>query len=166
MAERALDIYLNDHLAGAVMGCEIADELAEEQAGSHFGDAMAELAVLVNEDRATLEALMDRLGTTSNPVKQGAAWLAEKAGRVKLKGLTSGDRDLGTFLALETLGLGVEGKICLWESLRAIANGHEGLAAADLEELVARGERQRATIEAERIGIGARVLRDGSDPEP
>lgn len=166
MSERALDIYLNDHLAGAVMGSEIADELAEHHEGSHFGDGMAEVASQIHEDRATLEALMERLGTTSNPVKQGAAWLAEKAGRVKFRGLTSGNEELGAFLALETLSLGVEGKICLWETLRTLAPGDAVIEGVDLDQLVARGQRQRAILELERLSHGGRVLRAGLDPVP
>jgi len=54
--------------------------------------------------RQTLTELMDRLGTTKNPVKQAITWLAEKASRVKLTGIGPGtSEELATFLALETL---------------------------------------------------------------
>jgi hypothetical protein len=161
MAEKALDIYLNDHLAGATMGCELAEHLRDRTEGTPLGDRMASLAAEIESDRQTLVDLADRLGTTSNPVKQGAAWVAEKASRVKFSAVTSGNPELGTFLALETLSLGVEGKICLWRSLKAIADDDAALARTNFDELIERGETQRRALEAERMEVGASVLRGG-----
>lgn len=159
MAEKALEIYLNDHLAGATMGCEIAEQLRDRNEGSPLGDRMTSLAADIDADRRTLVDLAERLGATSSPIKQGTTWLAEKASRVRFSGMTSGDPELGTFLALETLSLGVEGKIALWRALAAIAEG-PALAAMDFDDLIARGEAQRRQLEAERIAVGARVLRE------
>ena len=160
MAERALDIYLNDHLAGATMGCEIAEDLRDQNEGTPLGERMASLAAEIDSDRETLVGLAERLGTTSNPVKKGTAWLAEKASQLKFSGATSGNRQLGNFLALETLSLGVEGKICLWRTLRAIADDHAALGGMNLDDLIARGETQRRALEAERMDVGTRVLRE------
>jgi hypothetical protein len=161
MAERALDIYVNDHLAGSTMGYELAEHLRDQNAGTPLGERMASLAAEIDSDRQALVDLAKRLGTTSNPVKQGVAWLAEKAGQVKFSGVTSGNPELGTFLALETLSLGVEGKIALWRSLRAVADSDPALAGMDFDDLVARGETQRRALETERMEVGTRVLRGG-----
>ena len=77
---------------------------------------------------------MDRMGTVTNPVKKGTTWLAEKASHVKFGGMASGNPALGTFLALETLALGVEGKICLWRSLKAIGKDHAVLASVNFDQ--------------------------------
>lgn len=159
MAEKALEIYVNDHLAGATMGCEIAEDLRDRNAGTPLGERMASLATEIDADRRTLADLAERLGTPSNPVKKGTAWLAEKAGELKFSGATSGNPALGTFLALETLSLGVEGKIALWRSLKAIAGDHTALAAMSFDELIERGQTQRRALEAERMEVGAGVLR-------
>ena len=74
---------------------------------------------------------MDRMGTVTNPVKKGTTWLAEKASHVKFGGMASGNPALGTFVALETLALGVQGKICLWRSLGAIGKAHAILASVN-----------------------------------
>ena len=65
---------------------------------------------------------------SKNPVKQATTWLAEKASRVKLSGMSSGEDELGTFLALETLSLGVEGRKRLWIALKQV-QGEELLPA-------------------------------------
>ncbi len=161
MAERSLDIYLNDHLAGATMGCETAERLRDDNEGTPLGVRMASLADEIAADRQTLVDLAARLDTASNPVKQGALWVAEKASRVKFSGIGSGQPELGTFLALETLSLGVEGKIALWRTLRAIADEDPALRATDFDELIDRGETQRRALEAERMELGPRVLRGG-----
>jgi hypothetical protein len=161
MAERALDIYVNDHRAGATMGSEIAAHLRDQNEGRPLGELMAPVAAEIDADRQTLDDLAERLGTSSNPVKQGVAWLAEKASQVKFSGVTSGNPELGTFLALETLSLGVEGKIALWRSLRAIADDEPALRGIDFDDLIARGETQRRALETERMELGTRVLRGG-----
>jgi hypothetical protein len=158
MADRALDIYLNDHLAGATAGLELAEELRDRTAGTALGDVMTSLAQEIARDREVLVDLADRLGTTSNPVKQGVAWLAEKAARIKLSGASSGSPALGTFLGLEALALGVEGKACLWRSLQSIAAPDGTLATLDLDDLIERAQAQREILERERRAAGAAVL--------
>jgi hypothetical protein len=161
MAGKALEIYLNDHLAGATMGCELAGQLRDGNKGSPLGDRMASLAEEIAEDRRSLVDLTEQVGATSNPIKQGTTWLAEKASRLKFSGATSGNPKLGTFLALETLSLGVEGKIALWRALAAVADAEPALAAMNFDDLIERGQRQRRQLEADRIAVGASVLRNG-----
>lgn len=151
MAHKALNVYLNDHLAGSTMGLDLARRLASQAEGTPLGELMAPIADEIERDRETLKELMDRLDVSENPVKQGLTWVAEKASRLKFSGATSGDRELGTLLALETLSLGVEGKRCLWESLAAIADAAPAIGDLDLPELIGRAEAQRAAIDRERL---------------
>ena len=161
MAERALDIYLNDHLAGATAGADLAERLASRTQATPFGPEMATISREIAEDRQTLEQLMEAVGTTRNPVKQGVAWVAEKASRLHLSGATSGDSALGTFLSLETLSLGVEGKIGLWRALDGVTSRHPAMADTDFAALITRAQRQRAALERERMAY-ARAL-EGDD---
>lgn len=151
MDHDALDTYLNDHFAGATLGCEHARRLEAACADSPFGAVMADIAMEIEQDRDTLAELMERLDTPRSPVKAATAWVAEKAGRVKFGGATSGDRELGDYLALETLSLGVEGKRSLWTALEAIADDYPALRSVDLAALAARAEAQRAALEEQRI---------------
>lgn len=161
MPERALHIYVNDHVAGSTMGHELAEHLRDANRGTPLGDRMARIAEEIGEDRQTLADLAERLGITTNPMKKGVAWLAEKAAELKFSGATSGDPELGTFVGLETLSLGVEGKVALWRSLAAIADDEPALEGMDFGVLIARGEAQRGTLEDDRMTLGTSVLRAG-----
>jgi hypothetical protein len=158
MEHDALNIYLNDHLAGATLGIEHARQLENSYVGSDFGIEMSRIADEIEEDRETLLGLMERLDAPRDPVKKATAWVAEKAGRLKFSGLTSRDRDLGTYLALETMSLGVEGKLALWSCLAEIAPEYPQIAAMDLERLIERARNQRAALEHERLSTARRAL--------
>ena len=82
-----LRIYLQDHAAGAFGGLELARRIAGSNKGNEYGRFFEDLADQVADDRRELEAVMRRLGVGSNPIKQGAAWMAEKVGRAKLNGV-------------------------------------------------------------------------------
>jgi hypothetical protein len=158
MADKAMDVYLNDHLAGAVMGSDLAEQLQEENEGTALGDLMSTLAPEIEKDRETLIDLMERMGTSRNPIKQATTWLAEKASRTKFSGLTSGEPEAGTFMALETLTLGVEGKASLWRALKAVAGKYAPLRSLDLDALIESAQAQHDALERERIAAAERAF--------
>lgn len=119
---------------------------------------MASLASQIQEDRQTLIGLIDRFGISRNPAKQAGAWAIEKISRVKFAGVTSADAEVGTFMALESLALGVKGKLSLWQALDQVAGQHPALASVDLPELIARVQSQYEALERERLAAGGRAL--------
>jgi hypothetical protein len=160
MADNPLDVYLNDHLAGAMLGSDLAEQIRSQNEGTALGQLMESLAPQIDQDRQTLIELMQQLDSSKNPVKQATAWIAEKASRVKFSGMTSGEPELGRFMALETLTLGVRGKACMWTVLRQLADQHPAIASLDLDELVNRARTQEDALERERLLAGTRVLGD------
>ena len=160
MADRAMDTYLNDHLAGAVFGRDLAARLRARSRDTALAGAMEGLAREIEEDRQTLVDLMERMGTTRNPAKQAGTWVAEKASRVKFGSLTAGEPRLGGFMALETLSLGVAGKRALWSALREVADEHPPVRALDLDRLIARADAQRELLERERVRAARAALRN------
>lgn len=162
MAEKAMEVYLNDHLGGAMLGSDLAKQLRDANEETPLGELMTRLAAEIEEDRQTLVKLMDDLGVSRNPVKQATGWLAEKASRVKFSGASSGERDHGLFLALESLRLGVAGKRCLWLALQGIQSDQPELAALDLDALLARAAEQERALEHERMAAGVRALSQAS----
>ncbi len=158
MTQRPIDVYLNDHLTGATFGADLARQLEARAGGTDFQPEMSRVAAEIEADLDTLTDLMARIGATRNPGKQVTAWVAEKASRVKLSGLTSGDDELGTFLSLETLSLGVEGKASLWATLRELRGHDPELQSTDLDELLQRAQHQRQDLEAERMSAARRSL--------
>ncbi|MGI9183389.1 MAG: hypothetical protein ACR2GZ_00270 [Solirubrobacteraceae bacterium] len=162
MADKAVDVYLNDHLAGAMLGSDLAEQLRSRNAGTRLGELMESLAPQIEEDRETLIALMEKLGTSKNPLKQAATWMAEKASRPKFSGLTSGERELGTFMAVESLALGVLGKEALWTALKAVADQRPPLASMNLDALIDRAQAQHRALERERLAMAKVALDSGS----
>jgi hypothetical protein len=162
MAHKAMDVYLNDHLGGATLGANLAGQIADHAEGTPLADVMTRLQAEIEEDRETLVDLMERMDVKRNPVKQATGWLAEAASRVKFSGASSGEADHGIFMALESMALGVQGKLSLWRALREVHAEHPPLAPIDLDGLIARGEEQYATLERERLAAGRRAL--GAQP--
>ncbi|MGH3777790.1 MAG: hypothetical protein ACRDRR_19010 [Pseudonocardiaceae bacterium] len=148
---KGLETYLNDHLAGSVTGIELANKISSEYAATRFGPFLAELAREIEQDKATLEELMARLGIPRSPVKQAAGWITEKATRLKMSETMTGDQDLKRLLEFETLSLGIEGKLSMWRALIEVSDAHAELAATDLARLVKRAETQRANLEDHRL---------------
>jgi hypothetical protein len=158
MADRAIDVYLNDHLAGAMLGSDLAEQIRQRHEGSRLGEVMSSIAPEIEEDRQELVALMERMNISRNPVKQATGWLAEKASRVKFSGLGSGELDQSAFMALEALTLGVEGKASMWRALKTVQSQYPPLASTKLDELLARATRQHAALEHERLTAASAVL--------
>jgi hypothetical protein len=82
-----LAIYLNDHLAGATLGVELARRLrGSTEDDPEFGPALSEVCAEIEDDRETLKAAMDRLGVGQSKLKPLAAALGERLGRLKPNG--------------------------------------------------------------------------------
>jgi len=78
-----LEIYLNDHLAGATGGVELARRLRASNRGNPtFGEPLGRICAEIEADRTTLEQVIGELGYSRSKVKPAAAWVAEKLGRL------------------------------------------------------------------------------------
>lgn len=151
--------YLNDHLAGANAGIELARRLEEAAKDDADRAALDGLAAEIEEDFGMLRSALHSMGGSANPVKQAAGWVAEKAHRIGVAAETaSGDRDLARLLEAESLSLGVEGKLCLWVALLEVAEAYPRLAELDLPRLADRAREQRRRIEVVRLAAARRAF--------
>ena len=141
-----LTIYLNDHLSGATAGHELGRRTLAANRGSEFETRLATLAGDIGEDKRELELIMERLDVPADPIKRSAAWLVEKAGRLKLNGQIVGYSPLSRLLEIEGLVAGVHAKLGLWRALRAAAAADVRLEAERLDRLAARAESQLETL--------------------
>jgi hypothetical protein len=145
---RLLGIYLNDHLAGAVGGTELARRALANNRGTRLEPDLERLAGEIEEDRQTLEDLIARLGVSRSVIKTSAAWVLEKAARLKLNGQPLGYSPLSRVIELEALAVGVEAKRSLWATLKRL----EGVDLdVDLDGMVARAQRQKRLLERRRL---------------
>ena len=140
-APNVMGIYLNDHLAGATAGTELARRVA--------GSA---------QDRATLLDIMAALGIAIRTYKVAAGWIGEKAGRLKFNGRIFARSPLSRLEELELLRLGVEGKAAGWRTLRVLADTDQRLEPARLDELIARARRQVDLLEELRVRAADQVI--------
>lgn len=157
-SNKGLETYLSDHLGGAAVGVELAKKISSEYAKTTFGPFLAELAREIEQDKVTLEELMDRLGIQRSPIKEATSWIAEKVSRLKLSEAMTGDQDLKRLLEFEMLSLGIEGKASMWHALIEVSPAHAELAAVDLAGLAKRAESQRANLENHRLEVAHRAL--------
>ena len=153
-----LGIYLNDHLAGATAGTELARRMA---ASGHLPDppgTLPRLASEIAEDRAALLQIMADLDIPVRNYKVYAAWMGEKAGRLKPNGHLRTRSPVSNLEELELLRLGVEGKAAGWRTLRVLADRDTRLAVGRLDELMARARHQADLLEDLRVQAAAQVV--------
>jgi hypothetical protein len=157
-AQDPLGIYLNDHLAGATAGVELARRVAKAGQLPADQETVRQLAAEITEDRAALMQIMRTLGIPVRGYKVFAAWAGEKAGRLKPNGRIRTRSPLSSLEELEILRLGVEGKVAVWRTLRAHAGDDPRLEAAQLDELTARAGRQAEVLDDLHRRAAAHVL--------
>jgi hypothetical protein len=140
-----LAIYLNDHLAGATGGVELARRIAHE---NNDNTDLAALALDIEQDRDSLLRIMAALGVQQDYLKVAGGWLGEKLARLKLNGHLFTRSPLSQVIELEAMRLGVDGKAAGWQTLRHLADHDNRLDGTHLDELLARAEAQKETLEA------------------
>jgi hypothetical protein len=151
MSSETLATYLNDHLAGSVAAVEMLGHLAELRRGTEQEGLFLELRTEVEQDQTVLRQMLGALGEKESRTRKAAAWITEKLGRVKLRLDDPGDGELQVLEALETLGLGIQGKLALWRSLVAVADLNPQLRVLDFGRLEQRALAQYQRVESERV---------------
>ncbi|MEJ7800728.1 MAG: hypothetical protein WKF60_09420, partial [Ilumatobacter sp.] len=129
-AGRLLEIYLNDHRAGATAGRALAERSAGSNQDTALGQYLTdEFLPQLAVDRQLAERVRGRLGARDNPGKQFAARAGELIGRLKLNGQIRGYSPLSRILELEALVAAVSAKRQLWRLLATLttveSNGFE-----------------------------------------
>jgi hypothetical protein len=137
-----LAIYLNNHLGAAAGGLELFRRTANQHAGTPDGDELAELTREVEEDRQSLRQIMARLEVSESLPQQAVMWVGEKVGRLKPNGYILARSPLSDVIELEALRSAVVGKLCGWQTLRAVSVREHRLDRAELETLIDRANSQ------------------------
>lgn len=156
MSRQPLETYLNDHLAGSIGALQLLERMIRENEGDAIADRLARLREEIESDQVVLRGLIERLGA-EDPLKRAGAWVSEKLGRLKLGG-TDEPGELPRLEALETLQMGVQGKLALWRALRVVADRHEVLRGLDFDRLEGRAREQHGEVEEMRLAAARSVL--------
>jgi hypothetical protein len=144
-----LATYLHDHYAGSTFAVNLLESLNEQYAEEPLGRFGEALLAEIREDQDVLRELIERVGAPQFEIKDAAAWMAEKLSQFKLSRDTGGP--LGTLESLETLALGIHGKLALWNALAAISHLDERIRRLDFQSLANRASEQQARVERERL---------------
>jgi len=151
--------YLQDHYAGSAAGIELFRRAADQQTDPVARTTLTEMAAQVEEERDTLERFLEVIGAKPDPVKNAAAWVAEKIGRFKPNGELIRRSPLSDVIELETLRLAVEGKASGWRVLRQLAEDDGKFDAVELDRLLAAADDQMEQLESLRMSAANRVFR-------
>ena len=140
-----LGLYLSDHFTGATAGAERAERMAQAYADTPLGPDLVRIATEIREEREFLGELIESLELRVRPYRQAAAWVAERAGRLKINERPEGS-PMTPVLELELMRSAVVGKLGGWQTLTELAPGL-GLPAELFEALADRAREQAATLE-------------------
>jgi hypothetical protein len=152
-----LSDYLNDHLAGSVAALELLDRMVEACEGKPLERFLRQLREDIHEDQEKLRELIEKLSVSESTVRKAGAWIAEKLSRPKIDLGEGSNEEIGVFLALEALLLGITGKRSLWRALQTASRTVPALARLDYSGLEKRAIEQCEQVEARRLEI-ARVV--------
>ena len=145
-ARDLLAIYLRDHRAGAAGALRLIRRARRQADREEVAATLAWLEAEVDQDRRSLDSIMERLGISPSPWKMALATIAERAARLKLNGRLVKRSPLSTLLELEALTAGVHAKRALWQSLAAVAEQFVPGGLRELDGLI-----DRATVQLERL---------------
>lgn len=153
---RPLAIYMQDHLAVATAGSELAHRARDSNPDGELGDFLKTLARQVDEDRGVLIEMMDHLGIDRSRIKISGAWVGERLGRLKLNGQLTGYSPLSRLIELEALATGISGKRGMWENLSTCCEAE--LARFDFARLIRRADKQLKGLEPHRSAAAVEAL--------
>lgn len=130
---------------------ELVDRLRRLSQGTDREQLFLTLRQEIEEDQQIVKLLLRSIGGKESKIRKAAAWLTEKVGEVKLEIDDSGNGQLRLLEALETLGLGIQGKMGLWRALSAASSQEPEIGKLDLARLERRARDQFERVEAQRL---------------
>lgn len=154
--DKPLEVYLRDHFAGSRLAVDLLRSLRDRHKGEPVSEFADELLEEVEYDRSVLKGLIESVGAGRlGALKEGLAYASEKLTWLKLRRAAAGG--LGTLESLETIALGIQGKLALWRTLELIKDD-ERLTGIDFGRMAARAEDQHARVEKHRLDVARRIL--------
>ena len=103
--------------------------------------------------REPLRHLIETVGKSHLDAAEALGWFSEKLGQLKLR--RDHSAGLGTFEALEMLGLGIQGKVSLWTVLPEIRKVDPRIPDLDFATLLSRAQTQYNQVEEQRLRLAS-----------
>ena len=130
---------------------ELVERLRRLSQGTYREQLFLSLGQEIEDDQQIVKLLLRSVGGKESKVRKAAAWLTEKIGEAKLELDDSGNGQLRLLEGLETLGLGIQGKLGFWRALSAVSSQDAEIGKLDLTRLERRARDQFERVEAERL---------------
>jgi hypothetical protein len=150
VATEPLAVYLNDHLAGSAAGLTLMDDVAKRAEGTALAPKLRTLAAEVREDQQLLRDTLDRLSAGERRVAQAAAWVGEKVSEGRLAMAARNHPALALLEGLESIALGLQGKLGIFRVLAELGPLDPRLAGLPYDARAERTVAQHEMVEAER----------------
>lgn len=152
--------YLNDHLAGAAAGIQLAERCHDRDPESELGHVLQALLLEIRHDREVLERVIRVLEGSPDTIKRATALGAERISslRMWLPRIGPGSEESARLEEIEVLSLGIEGKRLLWAALAQLSSTDERLSGFPFPELKRRARSQRDRLERFRLRLAADAL--------
>ena len=161
-ARAFLQVYLNDHRAGAAGGLALARRCLDNNGDSALGETLRRLVRDIEQDTEELDRIIDRLGVAANLPKRVLAVTAERVGRLKLNARLTGYSPLSRLLEVEMLLAGIDAKRSLWCALGS-STAADDLSDVDFTLLAERATEQRSALHPHHREAARAVFGDAAD---
>ena len=79
-----LKTYVQDHLAGAVSGLDIAESIEESDQPQERSELGTFLRSAIDEDKKVLESIAEAIGCEESAIKSAVAWVGTKLSAPKI----------------------------------------------------------------------------------
>ncbi|NCT92061.1 hypothetical protein GXB85_14025 [Cellulomonas sp. APG4] len=153
-----LRVYLDDHLAGSSAGARRMRHAAGRLARTPVGPDLEAVAHEVASEQRELAAVVDALGLSRSRLKEFAARVGEIVARLKPDGGLRRSSPMTALIEAELLRSALVGKRGVWQTLLDLSEELD-LDGARMAELVARTDRQLATLDRVHAYVRVRALR-------
>lgn len=161
MATDRLATYLADHLAGSVTAAELVGRLRHSDIDQGLARSLGEVAESIERHQAVIRRLLTQRDRSESEGKNFGAWLAEKLTRPLMP--VKGSDEFGLLRALETLLMGMRGRVALWQAIEAILPSHPELLGVDARKLCHEAEEQLRMMDRHRLEVARLALRGWGD---
>jgi len=158
MNDDRLKIYVNDHLALLVGERELAERCRRSNAEGELGRFLQQLSAELHDEQQLFTEVLEWIGGSQSLIKQGMAWLAEKAGRFKLNDALLDYSDLSRLVELETLWIAANERRSFWENLDAARASDTRLSQIDFAQQRRQAERHCEVLAKHRLGAARTAL--------
>jgi len=146
-----LQIYLQDHLAGATFDLELVQCCLRNNEGSEFAESLSELTAEIAADRRKLQEIMRDVGAEVSRTKVAVGWTLEKVRRLKPNGGFFEYTALARVAELESLAIGIAGKRAMWRALEDLSSREDHFGRHDFSALAERADDQLSRVEDLRL---------------